>query len=155
MLFKGGNRRAGRILPYRLRKMDVTIPEAGNDGLSSAVNDLRIIRKPDLTAAADRRDDSPGCQNDGVRQRGGVWRGVYAASHQGERLCVSGDAETSRRAKEQKEKRGAEPISDHGRNPLIWRVGDTLGRGQKHDGANDTPSVRLRIDSSCSPLERN
>src|SRR6478609_7417811 len=106
MLFKRRNRSAGRILPYRLREMDVTIPEAGNDGLSSAVNDLRIIRKPDLAAAPDRRDDPPGRQNDGVRKRGGVWRGVYATSHQGERLCVSGDAETSRHAKKEQEKRG-------------------------------------------------
>src|SRR5450432_356385 len=115
MLFERRNRRAGRVFPYRLRKMDVTIPEAGDDSLSSAVNDPRIIRDLDFATTADRGDGAPGRQDDGIYERGGIGRWVYPASHESDLLLIRGDAETSRHA-EEKRKRGAEQISDHGRS---------------------------------------
>ena len=116
MLFERRNRRAGRVFPYRLREMDVTIPEAGHDSLSSAVNDPRIIRDLDFAATADRGDGAPGHQDDGIHERGGIRRWVYPASQESECLCACGDAEASHHAEEEKQKRGAEQISDHGRS---------------------------------------
>jgi hypothetical protein len=94
--------------------MDVTIPEAGNNGLSGAIDDARILRDLDFTAAADRGDDAPGRQDDGIHERGGIRRRVYPASHEGECLRICGDTEGSR-AKKEKDKRGAEQIPDHRR----------------------------------------
>src|ERR1700738_5176875 len=116
MIFERRNRRAGRVFPYRLREMDVTIPEAGDDSLSSTVNDPRIIRDLDFAATADRGDDPAGGQDDGIRERGGVRRWIYPASHEGECLCVRADAAASHRAKKEKEKRGAEQFPDHRRS---------------------------------------
>src|SRR5260370_7814055 len=59
MLFERRDRRAGRVFPHRLREMDVTIPEAGDDSLSSAVNDPRIVRDLDFAATPHRGDAAP------------------------------------------------------------------------------------------------
>jgi hypothetical protein len=133
-----------------LREMDVTIPEAGDDSLSSTVNDPRIIRDLDFAATADRGDDPAGGQDDGIRERGGIRRWIYPASHEGECLCVRGDAAASHRAKKEKEKRGAEQFPDHRRSlefcvSVTWCVDE-----KEHVGPNDTRSGRPRFDSSCS-----
>ncbi len=83
---------AFRVGPCGLREMDVTVPEAGNDGLSGAVDDLRIFRDLDFAAAADRGDDAIGGDDDGIRERGGIRRFDYVAARENEGLRVCGDA---------------------------------------------------------------
>jgi hypothetical protein len=95
--------------------MDVAVPEAGNDGLSGAINDARAMGDLDFVAAADRGDDAGGGYNDGVRERRGIRRGVYFAPDQSECLCVCCDAGASRQAEKEKEKCFAKPIPDHRR----------------------------------------
>jgi len=93
--------------------MNVTIPEAGNDGLAGAINDARIFRDLDFAAAADCGDDAVGGDNDGVQQRRGIGRGIHRAAQQNQCLRVGCDTGASRRSEEQKEKRAAAQMPDH------------------------------------------
>src|ERR1700722_6375978 len=112
MLFQRRRRCAGRISPCCLREMNVTVPETGNNGLASAINDACILGNLDFATAADRGDNATGRYNDRIGERDGVRRSVYAASHHGERLSGCGSVAAGSPA-EKKEKRDAERIPDH------------------------------------------
>jgi hypothetical protein len=96
--------------------MDVTVPEAGNDGLSAAIDDARVFRDLDFAAAADRVDDATGDYNDRIGERGGVRRSVDAAACENECLRMCGSAAKGSPAEKEHGERNAKPIPDHRRS---------------------------------------
>ena len=88
--------------------MDVTVPEAGNNRLSGAIDHARIRRDLNVACAADRADAATGNDNNRIRQRRSVGRGVHAGSPQNQCLRVCCDTVKSRGAKKEREKDGVE-----------------------------------------------
>ena len=55
MCGKRCGRRAAGVAPHGFREMDVAVPEAGNDGLSAAIDDDGILRNLNFSPAAGER----------------------------------------------------------------------------------------------------
>ncbi len=97
-----------RALPHSFREMDVTVPEAGNNRLSGAIDHARLWRDLNVACAADCADGATGNDNNRIRQRRGVGRGVHAASPQNQRLRARCGARGNGGTKQAKGQRGAE-----------------------------------------------
>ncbi len=101
------------VFPYRLREVDVAVPEARNHRHAGAINDARIGGNLYVAAASDRGDDAVSRDDDRIVERRGVRRRVDLAADEGEGLRVGRSADAGGRRKKAMEKRGAEQISNH------------------------------------------
>jgi len=96
--------------------MDVTVPEAGDNGLAGAVDDLRALRDLHLAAAADRSDHTIRRDEHRIGNRCGVGRRVGAAAHEGECFSLGRRTEAGSFAQKKAEQRGAEQMASHMRS---------------------------------------
>src|SRR5207249_4474124 len=85
------------VIPRALREMNVTVPEAGNDGFSAAIDDAGIVGQLDFAALADRGDHAAGRYDDDVGEWAGVRRRIYLAAHENEFLRARRGARKNRR----------------------------------------------------------